>query len=1055
MPSKRKSKKPASNPARGFATTSTASKAQASTEIAAEEKVSESVSEQQSAFPNSGGSVAPVERELDQLSPEELEKQLEESDLNLFLEKHREKCKRDVSRQVNKLHTEKRLYRAQAELLQTRSWLPPDVLQLIIDAIESEQSSERQSHECYDATRHGDLSDEDLTLKLWALDQVLSQLGFPYQLCQESLRYVLHAVQDGKTTKDSIWGLDCCLDWLALHCDPQQSPSYLSQEWKAQAVPLLKPPLENGSMFEDPDSEPVSTSSVTSRPSSPSPQPNRNGRSVSPYTNATPASTDSDTGSDLDPDTMTERYINLQTQLYELEPDRDIVPVSQKTSNAKSAPKGSLTEDSRPRLGKILRRLERLKADILFDRYDADQKWAEKRNQLAKAAAQRRKLQLDDRNRLDTALSNQREGETASVGADGNTHVALEEDLGVEALGDFFSGLPDAASDIDGDATSSFTKDSLSRPLTVRDFGKWNGMSPRRILEDACKARDSSAHVKSRLIDRSPFSKQHAVSIHWSCTQPPPLPSPTEDILCSADARRVQIEMRSLAVPDAMQAEAYVSTAALFLIFSSVPKEEKAMLRLPPTWKDLWSEFSQSKKERDFAADREELRKVRDVFGGAPSVVVKNTPVHQVAPSANPPPATSSSLDELCLQQKSIPREQMKAIWSSKSAMPSFTRMLQQRKKLPIWGFKDEILQRINDHPVTIVCGETGCGKSTQVPSYILEHELSRGSECKIYCTEPRRISAISLARRVSEELGERKSDVGTPRSLVGYAIRLENKSVRDTRLIYATTGIVMRMLESTDGLREVTHLVVDEVHERSIESDFLLIILRKLLTRRPTLKVVLMSATVDAAKFSAYFDGAPIMIVPGRTFPVQVRYLEDAIEETRFTSDNSRPPASMNESDGDDDMKSKDRVDALLGYHPKTRRTLASFDEYHVNYDLVVSLLETIASKPSFAAFSKAILVFLPGIAEIRRMNDLLSGHGPFFSGWYIHALHSSIAMDEQERAFAIPPPGHRKIVLATNIAETGVTIPDVTCVIDTGKHKEMRSVKESTPASLSNAGF
>lgn len=474
------------------------------------------------------------------------------------------------------------------------------------------------------------------------------------------------------------------------------------------------------------------------------------------------------------------------------------------------------------------------------------------------------------------------------------------------------------------------------------------------------------------------------------------------------------------------------------------------MLRLPSTWKDLWSEFSQSKKERDLAADRDELRKVRDLVESAPSMVVKSLSGRQVAPSANAPATTSSSLGEAGLQQNLMPREEMKAIWSSKSALPSFKSMLHKRKMLPIWGFKDEILQNINDHPVIIVCGETGCGKSTQVPSYILEHELSCGRECKIYCTEPRRISAISLARRVSEELGERKSDVGTSRSLVGYAIRLENKSVRDTRLIYATTGIVMRMLESTDDLREVTHLVLDEVHERSIESDFLLIILRKLLLRRPTLKVVLMSATVDAAKFSAYFDGAPILTVPGRTFPVQDKYLEDAIEETRFTSDNSRLSVSMDDSDGDQDVESKqvpkDGGDSFAGYHPKTRSTLAKFDEYHVNYDLIVSLLETLASKPKFAGFSKAILVFLPGIAEIRRMNDLLSGHGPFSHGWYVHALHSSIAMDEQERAFAIPPPGHRKIVLATNIAETGVTIPDVTCVIDSGKHKEMRLVKASS---------
>ena len=114
-----------------------------------------------------------------------------------------------------------------------------------------------------------------------------------------------------------------------------------------------------------------------------------------------------------------------------------------------------------------------------------------------------------------------------------------------------------------------------------------------------------------------------------------------------------------------------------------------------------------------------------------------------------------------------------------------------------------------------IVCGETGCGKSTQVPAYILEQEMSSGRACKIYCTEPRRISAISLARRVSEELGESKVDLGTSKSLIGFAVRLDSQVSNRTRLIYATTGIVMRMLESIHGLEEVTHLVLDEVHER------------------------------------------------------------------------------------------------------------------------------------------------------------------------------------------------------------------------------------------------
>ena len=116
---------------------------------------------------------------------------------------------------------------------------------------------------------------------------------------------------------------------------------------------------------------------------------------------------------------------------------------------------------------------------------------------------------------------------------------------------------------------------------------------------------------------------------------------------------------------------------------------------------------------------------------------------------------------------------------------------------------------------VVILCGETGCGKSTQLPAFVLEHELSNGRPCKVYCTEPRRISAISLAQRVSEELGENKNDVGTSRSLVGYAIRLESHIAASTRLVYATVGIVLRMLESSKGLDDVTHLVIDEVHER------------------------------------------------------------------------------------------------------------------------------------------------------------------------------------------------------------------------------------------------
>lgn len=321
---------------------------------------------------------------------------------------------------------------------------------------------------------------------------------------------------------------------------------------------------------------------------------------------------------------------------------------------------------------------------------------------------------------------------------------------------------------------------------------------------------------------------------------------------------------------------------------------------------------------------------------------------------------------------------------------------------------------------------------------------MSQGKPCKIYCTEPRRISAISLARRVSEELGDEKGDLGTSRSLVGYSIRLESNTSKETRLVYATTGIVMRMLEGSNDLHEVTHLVLDEVHERSIDSDFLLIVLKRLLKRRTDLKVILMSATVDAERFSAYLSGAPVLNVPGRTFPVVVRYLEDAVELTGYSPSS---PESDRLVDLDDDAVESEAdglnneiAQSLTGYSARTRAALAQMNEYQIDHDLIVELIARVSADESLQQYSNAILVFLPGIADIRSLNDLLSGDPRFSKDWLIYPLHSTIAMEDQEAAFLVPPQGMRKIVLATNIAETGITIPDVTCVIDTGKHREMR---------------
>lgn len=218
-----------------------------------------------------------------------------------------------------------------------------------------------------------------------------------------------------------------------------------------------------------------------------------------------------------------------------------------------------------------------------------------------------------------------------------------------------------------------------------------------------------------------------------------------------------------------------------------------------------------------------------------------------------------------------------------------------------------------------------------------------------------------------------------------------------------------------------------------------MLIVLRTLMTRRPDLKVVLMSATVDAERFSDYLGKAPIVTVPGRTFPVQAKFLEDAIELTGTTKGDRRKQVAE-EDDVEAETGPTGISKTLAGYSQKTLAALAEYDEYQINYDLIVKLIVKISSHQQYARFSNAILVFLPGLAEIRRTFDMLSGHPALSQGWTVYPLHSNFSSEEQQAAFQIPPPGTRKIVLATNIAETGITIPDVTCVIDTGVHKEMR---------------
>jgi HrpA-like RNA helicase len=410
--------------------------------------------------------------------------------------------------------------------------------------------------------------------------------------------------------------------------------------------------------------------------------------------------------------------------------------------------------------------------------------------------------------------------------------------------------------------------------------------------------------------------------------------------------------------------------------------------------------------------------------------------------------------------------------------------MGEQRRGLPVYNFKDSLLDTIAKNRVTVVEGETGSGKTTQVPQFCLEDAAARGVPCNIIIAQPRRISAMSVAERVAAERGEA---IG---KTVGYTIRLESKATTNTRLLFCTTGILLKRLEEDAVLQNVTHVFVDEVHERSIESDFLLMVLKDMLPKRPSnapLKVILMSATLDASLFHDYFWDAPSVKFPGRTFPVTELYLEDALEVTnhvvRGNEDwcNNKNKKQPNKIMPDPmDVPLEDRDDMLLTqqelalryskYSPNTQAALAKLDHNAIDYALVVDTIQWLCSlsSPLDAAnylnngsknkqtqnnhtpqakeakidtSSSAILVFLPGIKEITTLQELLvkSLNSPAAREWVL-PIHSSIPPEEQRLVFTRPPKGVRKVVLATNIAETAITIDDVAFVVDTGRMKENR---------------
>ncbi|EDW66733.1 probable ATP-dependent RNA helicase spindle-E [Drosophila virilis] len=369
------------------------------------------------------------------------------------------------------------------------------------------------------------------------------------------------------------------------------------------------------------------------------------------------------------------------------------------------------------------------------------------------------------------------------------------------------------------------------------------------------------------------------------------------------------------------------------------------------------------------------------------------------------------TLDELDSDDEEENMQEQPSVRSDEAYYEKYRFDLNRNKNLPIYAQREQIMKAIRENPVVILKGETGCGKTTQVPQYILDEACKRREFCNIVVTQPRRIAAISIANRVCQE---RQWQPGT---VCSYQVGLHRQSnVEDTRLLYCTTGVLLNNLIRLKTLTHYTHIVLDEVHERDQDMDFLLIVVRRLLALNSRhVKVILMSATIDTREFSKYFATSsafpPVVTAShGRKYPL-VKYYRDQLKNIHWKDEPQERAPGIGPEGYADAIKILLVIDNME--RKAVGQSLQSYEE---------------------AKRTGSVLIFLPGINEIDTMADHITSvmeENPTMIITIVRC-HSLMSPDSQEEVFQPPLPGHRKIILTTNIAESSITVPDVSYVID-----------------------
>lgn len=362
-----------------------------------------------------------------------------------------------------------------------------------------------------------------------------------------------------------------------------------------------------------------------------------------------------------------------------------------------------------------------------------------------------------------------------------------------------------------------------------------------------------------------------------------------------------------------------------------------------------------------------------------------------------------------------------------------------ESSRLPIHELFHRIVTCIEGNNVTVLSAATGSGKTTQLPQYILDYYLQAREHFdrppSVLVTQPRRIAAKTVAQRVATERGQMHPSGA---QAVGYSVRFESRpptALQDGSILFCTAGVLLRRLQKEPNLASVTHLILDEVHERDVFTDILLLVTRGILKQRPDLRLILMSATMSADKFVNYFreEGlrvGTVLDVEGTNYPVTDMYLEEMVQKFNIRTDNlSRESQEYLKTELSLVRTCEIQENALIVEEEALKE---------VPLDLMAELMRNIITQRP----PGAILVFLPGWEEITQLHQLLQTRlPPGINGESVeyHLLHSTSPLGAADAAFKRPPPGVRKVILATNLAESSITIPDVVYVIDSGKQKVM----------------